>query len=716
MQAVLSGRLGSARAALGSSRAVDLKTWDEARLATYQLVTSQEDDGAHTAVSDEEEEGPMGLSSSWSPQSVAQEIRTMSKTIRRRGSNMWSRTQDLNMSEEDEQLNNNKKTLVERATAMLFSVPFQATMGVIILANALVIGFETDMPEYRYWNSFENTFLVIFTGELSFRILALGVREFFDPSSADIAWNVFDLFIVGLGILDLGLSLLPGTSDNNNGGAHAATAFRVVRLLRILRIFRIVRFLKQLYMLAFGLALAAEAIMWVTILMLFILYVCSIILVRSVGQLSDDTPHSEFLTACFGNILVSMLTLFELMVNPYLDPYHVVFWEHPILTVFILGFVIFGSFGMIALLTGVIHENMFEKNQLRAEEHRQERDNKRKTLLKSCGLIFDELGTGGIPKERFSELDELLPKVLELFKVHGIHLVEDDLCNVIDMMDADCSGVIDKNEFCHYFLRMAEEVRPLLLLELRSDIMQFVKLQFESVKADMQDILKQTAVVSEASSAVVLQQMQEVIRQAESSASSQKETASLQQELDAVKHSILEELDTVRRSLLETMGEASSSTRKLAVENHQTTKAAMDELQVCLGRFLDPSNRGEVHSPGSPATAAALGKQLRLETTRRGAPRVAAVPVEQDNQDDYPSPSKEVRLSKEADSESGADRPSSPANRVQSAIGGSAGDSCTPMHSHIQRTSPQPGWRTQRQEAIVELLMPTNAPAGSASK
>lgn len=43
-------------------------------------------------------------------------------------------------------------------------------------------------------------------------------------------------------------------------------------------------------------------------------------------------------------------------------------FERPIMLVFLVGFIIFGSFGMIALLTGVISETMFEKNALRQEE------------------------------------------------------------------------------------------------------------------------------------------------------------------------------------------------------------------------------------------------------------------------------------------------------------------------------------------------------------
>merc|ERR1719401_2418191 len=126
--------------------------------------------------------------------------------------------------------------------------------------------------------------------------------------------------------------------------------------------------------------------------MTFVLYLSSIVLVRSLGQIDtdeDEDPNGTFLAAKFGSIGQSMLTLFELMVNPYLQPYHGVLAEQPILTFFIIAFIIFGSFGMIALLTGVIHENMFEKNQMRLEEQRNEREIQRKMVVEKCGELFE---------------------------------------------------------------------------------------------------------------------------------------------------------------------------------------------------------------------------------------------------------------------------------------------------------------------------------------
>merc|ERR1719440_1474870 len=103
--------------------------------------------------------------------------------------------------------------------------------------------------------------------------------ELFNPSNIDFNWNMFDLGVVGVGILDFGFA----TVWRRSSVGGVATLFRMVRLLRILRIFRIVKFLKQLYLLAFG----------------FVLYICAIVLVRTVGRPPDGDPFEDFLHVKF---------------------------------------------------------------------------------------------------------------------------------------------------------------------------------------------------------------------------------------------------------------------------------------------------------------------------------------------------------------------------------------------------------------------------------
>merc|ERR1719482_650498 len=113
------------------------------------------------------------------------------------------------------------------------------------------------------------------------------------------------------------------------------------------------------------------------------LYVCGIVLVRTIGRPPSTDPHYDFLSERFGTIVDSMITLFVLMSSPNLPVYQDevgLLDAKPFLTMFLIVFITFGSFGMIALLTGVINESMFENNELRKEEKRHQHEKMRMSL------------------------------------------------------------------------------------------------------------------------------------------------------------------------------------------------------------------------------------------------------------------------------------------------------------------------------------------------
>jgi len=351
----------------------------------------------------------------------------------------------------------------DRGEEVLADMRFQICMAVLILCNALVIGLETDDTEGRFpWALLENLFLLVFTCELSLRLLVLG-RKYWTIRSKDFFWNILDFSIVSFGLVDLLLTSLFATSGQ---GHTFATLFRIIRLLRILRIFRIVRFLKQLYLLAFGFVEAATAIFWVSLFMTFLLFVCSIVLVRTVGRHPEDDVDYQFFKSNFGTVPGTMLTLFELMANPDLTPYEGVMARNPLLRIFLICFLVLGSFGMIALLTGVISEAMFEKNQIRLEEERLEREQTRKSLMQSCTELFAEAETdanGCAPK---GEVERLLPNIRQLFDSLSVPYAIHDMYRVVELMDTDDNGSISREEFCYAVVSFAEGVRPVSIMEL----------------------------------------------------------------------------------------------------------------------------------------------------------------------------------------------------------------------------------------------------------
>lgn len=355
---------------------------------------------------------------------------------------------------------------------IISSSKFQGLMALIIVGNALVIGFETDLPDLPCWNPIENLFLLVFSMELVLKMVVLGPKGYFDVYSEDFQWNTFDFFIVSLGAFDFIMTLIPG---NTKGSGGVATVFRIIRLLRILRIFRIVRFLKQLLVLASGLASAATAMFWVSFMMLFMLYVCSIILVRTVGR--EQGSYSDFLGGQFGNIPTSMLTLFELMSQPNLLPYHELIPSHPLLALFLIAFIIFGSFGMIALLTGVISESMHEKTNIRMEEERNDRETLQKKLMKKIAVIWKDLPHRNANGQASrSDIEKMLPRIQAMMDEAGAEYNPHDLeggpdkIGLLDLMDHRRTGFISGEDFQRCILKIAEGDRPISLNYIQYDV------------------------------------------------------------------------------------------------------------------------------------------------------------------------------------------------------------------------------------------------------
>merc|ERR1719401_684486 len=177
---------------------------------------------------------------------------------------------------------------------------------------------------------------------------------------------------------------------------------------------------------------------------MFALFICSVAMARTVGAPERDDANYVFLKEHFGSVKHSMLTLFELMAAPDLPKYQEqdnLLWEHPGLLAFLCIFIIFGSFGMIALLTGVISESMFEKNELRREEAQNEKELRMARIAEGCDEIFSELDHEQDESGEVS-VDVILgtlPKVAELFRDLNIEFTRQDLVDMANYMDTDHS-------------------------------------------------------------------------------------------------------------------------------------------------------------------------------------------------------------------------------------------------------------------------------------
>jgi len=341
---------------------------------------------------------------------------------------------------------------------------FQSFVGCVILANALVIGLETDEQHVDWlFPMLEDIFLGIFAVELCMRLCAYGFTGFF-ASPTDFSWNVFDFVLVFLGVIDRGLCWLERL---NSGPQFYIVLMRVFRLLRILRIFRIFRVLRQLHILASSLFDAVQSVFWVSVICVLILYICAIVLTRLFGQPEDGDELGPVKREFFGSLSASMLTLFELMAFPNMERFQPVYKESPSLKMFLVAFVIFGAFMMASILTGVITEGMMEKSRGRQEERRFERETARAVFIRLARRVLQDHASSDSSYLDRLQFEKCKSEVLSLCESDSMVLRSKDLDAIFDLVDYDDSGIVEIEELLYGMVQVSAELRPMSILELR---------------------------------------------------------------------------------------------------------------------------------------------------------------------------------------------------------------------------------------------------------
>lgn len=200
---------------------------------------------------------------------------------------------------------------------------FQLVIGLVIMANAIVIGLETHLGNKLAFLISEHVLQAIFMIEMTLRMRHEGIGYF------RLGWNLFDFMLVLVGTLDLWVLPLVSfaTGDSHNGSLYhfsAARLLRILRLLRVLRVIRLFRMFNQLYLIMQAFNKAFQIVGLISLLILILDYVCAIVLTQAVGTWAaqaeedpslpaDRQAKLRVMSAMFGTIPDSMQTLFLVM-------------------------------------------------------------------------------------------------------------------------------------------------------------------------------------------------------------------------------------------------------------------------------------------------------------------------------------------------------------------------------------------------------------------
>merc|ERR1712137_937596 len=108
-------------------------------------------------------------------------------------------------------------------------------------------------------------------------MMAVGCHVFFHHPT-DRNWNLFDVVIVGISVLENVITLsLPELSADAVTSVSALRVVRVARLVRILRVCRLMRFFRSLRILTAAILNTVKNCMWVSLLLVLILYVFGVL-------------------------------------------------------------------------------------------------------------------------------------------------------------------------------------------------------------------------------------------------------------------------------------------------------------------------------------------------------------------------------------------------------------------------------------------------------
>jgi hypothetical protein len=99
------------------------------------------------------------------------------------------------------------------------------------------------------------------------------------------------------------------------------------------------------------------------------------------------------------------------------------------------------------MLTGVISESMFEKNEMRKEEARAEHEDMRRNLGTHAADLWAKLEVNHEGETRVENLKKLIPGMVNLMEAAGGSVTSTDMEKVIENMDTDGGGLVSEHEF-----------------------------------------------------------------------------------------------------------------------------------------------------------------------------------------------------------------------------------------------------------------------------
>ena len=393
--------------------------------------------------------------------------------------------------------------------------PFHDSVAVLIVLNAIVIGFATNYElEEAFDTNFgrnparsaraadifgviNSVFTVMFCIELSLRMAALEFRFFF---ASDWKWNLLDLVLVMISVIETVLT----------NSSLQLSYIRVLRLFRVFRTLRVVRevpFFEKLRTMINAVANSVSSLLWALVLLFFTIYMFSCVFLQGTTQYilnSSDghDTHIEFLVLFFPNMHRTMLTLFMTITSG------IGWWdvEEMLLDVgWVYGalFVLYIAVMILALLnivTGIFLNDALEMAEMDRELQKNFELEKKAQVADELRAIFSSLDSDDSGKVSFDEFEGFMGSadVSALFAVYGLDVA--DTVSFFDALDVDEDRQLGVEEFvvgCIQLRGQAKTVDLVTHMRENKKIMQRITASAKNTEAQLKDLRHIVAVACE---------------------------------------------------------------------------------------------------------------------------------------------------------------------------------------------------------------------------
>jgi len=343
---------------------------------------------------------------------------------------------------------------------------FDALAAFVILFNSFVVGWEVewdaantqDNPVIQALSSFCNFFFLL---EVLLRLTYFRCDFFTNRERR--AWNLFDLSLVVLAIVDEVAILMLGTDASSQGAVGAA---KMLKMLRILRVFRVFRFFRPLARLALMIMDSIRSLLWAMFMLALITYVFAVSLTSQASlwlseqvdtsrpgwyaSLADHpSPDVRKVFSSFGSLSWTLYTLAQTTLagvswHVVCDPLLQVGWLPVSL---LLIYISFTLLAVLNVITGVFVDNAFRSADKQHSDIIQKEVDKKEECIALIQAFFHAVDVNHNGEISLDELRFFLDDATmeAFFRTLGFDVY--DKQRFMELLDVDDSGEVSYEEF-----------------------------------------------------------------------------------------------------------------------------------------------------------------------------------------------------------------------------------------------------------------------------